>query len=159
MDASKLYRTQLLVTKLFGFNLDYPDNWKGVLMRFYAFFTITSCFFTIGLMLHFIAFENYTIEEFSDAFGCIFAIMETLIKLIVIYKWRYKYKKLFRDIQTILSSGNSLSAERFEEIVRIGEKLTWMYLIPSTLTSEAYIFGAFYKMFVNSGRELPFKVR
>lgn len=159
MDASKLYRTQLFITKLFGLLLDYRNDRRGNSMKLYAFFVLVSSVFSLAIMLHFIVFGKPSVEEFSDAFACIYAESETTLKLILFYKWRHKFKKLFSDMGRILNSGNSLSRSNFEKIVKFGEKLTWIYLLPAILTTYSYIFGALYKMYVKSERFFPFKVR
>lgn len=66
MDSSKLYRTQLYLLKLYGFLLSYESNWKGNLIKLFAFFAIFSN--VVGLVLHsfYIAFERHTVEEFAD---------------------------------------------------------------------------------------------
>lgn len=159
MDSSQLYRTQLFFIKLFGFPLDYQIGWRGNLMKFYTICIALSNLFTIMVLFHYIVLGNYTIEDFSDAFGCFYAVSETFLKLVVFYKWRHKFKKLFSDMESILSSGNSMSSFRFGKITKIGQNLTKMYLVPAILTPNTYMFGALYKMFANSEKILPYKAR
>lgn len=159
MDASKLYKTQLLFLKFFGFPLDYQNGWKGKLKKFYAVCVVISNLIASSVMFHYIALGNYTIEEFSDAFGCFYAISESFLKLIVFHICRHKFKKLFNDMETILKCGTSMSAYSLQKITNIGQNLTKMYLIPAVLTSETYIFGGLYKTLIKSCKVLPFKAR
>lgn len=81
MDASKLYKMQIFLTKLFGFSLEYQNDRTGNLMKFYAVFVLFSNIFTNTFMLHFIFFGSYEIEEFSETFASLIAAMETVVKI------------------------------------------------------------------------------
>lgn len=123
MDAGKLYRTQLFFTTLFGFPLDYQEGWRGNLMKFYTCCVILSNIVTDTFTLHFIFLGNYKIEEFSEVCASLIAALETAMKMILLYYWGYKLKKLFHSMGTILNSGSSLKSDRFDKITGIGKKI------------------------------------
>lgn len=159
MDASHLFRTQLFLLSLFGFSLDYQNGWRGNLKKFYAFCVIISDIFIGVLMLHFITFANYTLEEVCDACGGVIAVLEVFVKLILFYKWRLQLKMLFHKMDNILNSGNSISSYKFNKIAKTGTSLTKLYVICTLLTADSSVFGALYKMNLESERVLPFKLR
>lgn len=159
MDAAKLYKTQLLFIHLFGFSLDYQIGWRGNLKKFSIFFIAISNLFTVALSFHYIFSAKYSLEELTDAVACLLALLEIVVKLFVFYNWRPKFRDLFNDMRMILNSGNSLSADRFDRITKIGRFLSKMYLISTVSTTYTYIFGAFYKMYANNERVFPYKVR
>lgn len=159
MDASKLYKTLLFFTNIFGLSLDYPNTWRGNLKRFYAYCVIFSNVLSSVTLLHFLIFADHSLEEFSDAFGGLLAVSENFVKLVLFYKWRLKLKKLLHNMEKKIYSGNSISPQRFDKITKIGKTLTKIYLTCAVMTTESNLIGAFYKMYLKSERFLPFPVR
>lgn len=159
MDPTKLFRTELFLLRLFGFQLEYKRTLTDFLLILLASFSIF-CIFLLNLfLLHNLFFGNLELEDFSDVFGCICSTVEVFVKIPVFYLWSYKLKKLYETMVGILESGNSMSVKRHDEVAKSGRRLLVMQMFVSTFTSTSIVLGAVFRNINETERVLPFQIR
>lgn len=159
MDPGKLYNTQLAILKFDGIQLTYQNNLSGFLTKVHGIFTFFMLNFVSIFFYYNITIGNPTVEVFSEMFSVSLAAIEGTIKMIVYFRWSYKFQKLLDVMTQLLNSGQSMSEKRFNEVSKIANVLLKVYLTSAIFTTSGYFFGSLYRNIFLSQRVHMFKGR
>jgi hypothetical protein len=100
------FRYQLLILKLFGYQLSYSDDWKGALLHFWGY--INWIVLPIGAFCAFHSFFNNlnNITFFTESLASALNWTMCFIRVTIFFQRRHRLRVLIEDLQSCTNAGN-----------------------------------------------------
>lgn len=159
MNSNELFKALIFLLKLSGIKFEYSNDWKDKLLQLIAIFTIFAVAFINFTHISYIIFDAKSVDDFAESVSFIATASVATINLLIVYKWRLKFKNLMEFMTKILQSGNSISQITFNRIKWLQDLLCYMFLFSTLGTVLMYVLKALYATLFENTRTLPFTAK